>query len=174
MRYRIIMPLFAVLLAAIELLAARPAAQEIPARLQPPAGQHLFLTLRAKGDQVYTCKQGVTRIAWYLTAPDAQLFYTDGKPFGKHFAGPTWQASDGSRVTGKAVADAPSPDGNSIPWLLVQVVNHEGTGVLSHATSIQRINTKGGKAPDSGCNTTDTGKELRVHYTADYLFYEPK
>lgn len=171
MRFRIVVPLIPVFLAAAGLF---PAQQQIPARLQPPAGEHLFLTLHAKGDQVYTCKTGVTRITWYLTAPDAQLFYTDGKLFGKHSAGPTWQASDGSRVTGKAIADMPSSEPSSIPWLLLQVVSHEGTGVLSHATSIQRINTKGGKAPDSGCDARDTGKELRVPYSADYLFYEPK
>jgi hypothetical protein len=172
MAYRIVLPLFLVLFAGT--LFSAQSVPQIPAHLQPPAGEHLFLTVQGKGDQVYTCKQGVTRNAWYLSAPDAQLFYTDGKPFGKHFAGPTWQAIDGSRITGKAVADLPSPDANSIPWLLLQVVNHEGTGVLSHATSVQRINTKGGKAPDSGCNATDMGKELRVPYSADYLFYEPK
>lgn len=173
MRFRIVVSVLPVFLAAVELLSAQPAAQQVPARLQTPPGEHLFLTLHAKGDQVYTCKAGVTRNAWYLTAPDAQLFYTDGKPFGKHAAGPIWQAIDGSRVTGKAVADMPSSDPNSVPWLLLQVVSHEGTGVLSHATSIQRINTKGGKAPDS-CNPSDVGKELRVPYSADYLFYEPK
>lgn len=173
MSFRIVTPLFPALVAAAMLLSAQPSAQQVPARLQPPASEHLFLTLHAKGDQIYTCKTGATRVAWYLTAPDAQLFYTEGKPFGKHFAGPTWQASDGSRVTGKAVADVPSPDPNSIPWLLLQVASHEGTGVLSHATSIQRINTKGGKAPDS-CDEKEAGKELRVPYSADYLFYEPK
>jgi hypothetical protein len=171
MRFRMLLPLLPVFLAAAGLFSAQ---QQIPERLQPPAGQHLFLTLHAKGDQVYTCKTGVTRITWYLTAPDAQLFYADGKLFGKHSAGPTWQASDGSRVTAQAVADSPSPNPDSIPSLLLHVVSHEGTGVLSHATFIQRINTKGGKAPDSGCDPANTGKELRVPYSADYLFYEPK
>lgn len=147
-------------------------AQQIQPTLQPPASEQLFLTLHAKGDQVYTCKEGATRIAWMLKEPDAQLFDKDGKPFGKHFAGPTWEANDGSRVIGQAAANAPSPDPNSIPWLLVHVVRHEGsTGILSRATSIQRINTKGGKAPDSGCDATTTGHEIRVPYTADYLFY---
>lgn len=106
-------------------------AQNVPPQLQPPAGEQLFLTVHAKGDQVYTCKEGVTQFDWVLKAPDAQLFDKDGKPFGKHFAGPTWEATDGSRVTGKAVANAPSPDSESVPWLLVRVVGHEGNGVLS-------------------------------------------
>ncbi len=149
-------------------------AQQVPPQIQAPANEQLLLQVHAKGDQVYTCKEGVTQFAWTLRAPDAQLLDKDGKPFGKHFAGPSWEASDGSRVTGKAVATAPSPDADSIPWLLVNIVNHEGTGVLSRATSIQRLNTKGGKAPASGCDAAHAGQEVRVPYSADYLFYAPK
>src|SRR5260221_3144527 len=151
-----------------------PAAQRVPQQIQAPANEQLLLQVHAKGDQVYTCKEGVTQFAWTLKAPDAQLLDKDGKPFGKHFAGPSWEASDGSRVTGNAVATAPSPDADSIPWLLVNIVNHEGTGVLSRATSIQRLNTKGGKAPASGCDAEHAGQEVRVPYSADYLFYAPK
>ncbi len=150
------------------------AAQEVPQQLRPPANEKLLFKVHAKGDQVYTCKGDSAQITWTLKAPDAQLFDQDGKPFGKHFAGPSWEASDGSRVTGKAVANAPSPDADSIPWLLVNIVSHDGSGVLSSATTIQRLNTKGGKAPASGCDVSHTGQEVRVSYTADYLFYAPK
>ena len=149
------------------------AAQQVPQQLQPPAGQQLVLQLHAKGYQVYTCKEGVEQYEWVLKAPDAQLFDKDGKPFGKHFAGPSWEANDGSRVTGSAAASVPSPDASSIAWLLVQVVGHEGTGVLSRAAFIQRLNTKGGKPP-SGCDEAHAGQELRVPYSADYMFYAPK
>src|SRR6266704_5702351 len=114
---------------------------------QPPANEQLLLQVHAKGDQVYTCKSDAGQFTWTLKAPDAQLFDKDGKAFGKHFAGPSWEASDGSRVTGKAIANAPSPDADSIPWLLVNILSHDGSGVLSRATTIQRLNTKGGKAP---------------------------
>jgi len=114
------------------------AAQQVPQQLQPPANEQLLLQVHAKGDQVYTCKADVEQYAWILKAPDAQLFGKDGKPFGRHFAGPSWEASDGSRVSGQAVANAPSPDANSIPWLLVKIVSNDGNGVLSRATSIQR------------------------------------
>jgi|SRR5208282_3430840 len=150
------------------------AAQQVPQQLQPPAGELLLLQVHAKGDQIYACKEGVTEFAWTLKAPDAQLFDKDGKLFGKHFAGPSWEASDSSRVTGKAVANVPSPDADSIPWLLVNIVSHEGNGLLSRATTIQRVNTKGGKAPASGCDSTHAGQEVRVPYSADYLFYAPK
>jgi len=150
------------------------AAQEVPKQIQPPVAEQLLLRVHAKGDQVYTCKADGAQFTWTLKAPDAQLFDKDGKPFGKHFAGPSWEATDGSRVTGKAVANAPSPDADSIPWLLVNIVSHEGSGVLSRATSIQRLNTKGGKAPASGCDASHTAQEVRVPYSADYLFYAPE
>ena len=149
-------------------------AQQIPQQLHPPANEQLLLQVHAKGDQVYTCMSVPAQFTWTLKAPDAQLFDKDGKPFGKHFAGPSWEATDGSRVTGKAVANTPSPDADSIPWLLVSIVGHDGSGVLSRATTIQRINTKGGKAPASGCDAAHAGQEVRVPYSADYLFYAPK
>ena len=160
--------------AASIILAAPVDAQEVPPQLRPPANEQLLLRVHAKGDQVYICKGDAAQFNWTLKAPDAQLFDHDGKLFGKHFAGPSWEAVDGSRVTGKAIANAPSPDADSIPWLLVNIVSHDGSGVLSRATTIQRLNTKGGKAPSSGCDTSHSGQEVRVPYSADYLFYAPK
>jgi len=149
-------------------------AQEVPQELRPPSNEQLLLQVHAKGDQVYTCKEGVTQFAWTLKGPEAQLTDKDGKPFGKHYAGPTWEANDGSRITGKAAANAASPDSDSIPWLLVKVVSHSGEGVLARVTSIQRIKTKGGQAPASGCDSAHAGQDVRIPYTADYLFYVPK
>ena len=149
-------------------------AQEIPQQLQPPPNEKLLLDLHAKGDQIYTCKNDNNQFAWTLKAPDAQLFDKDEKPFGKHFAGPSWQANDGSKVTGKAAANVPSPEPDSIAWLLVKVVSHEGKGVLDSVTTIQRLNTKGGKAAVTGCDAANADKEIRVPYTANYKFYAPK
>ena len=149
-------------------------AQQIPRNLLPPANERSFLKVHAKGDQVYSCKADGGQFAWTLKAPDAQLFDKNGKPFGKHFAGPSWQANDGSRVTGKAMANAPSPDADSIPWLLVTIIDRSGKGVLARATSVQRINTKGGKAPASGCDAAHSDQEYRAPYSADYVFLAPK
>jgi len=164
----------ALLATASTVFAVPVTAQEVPQQLRPPANEQLLLRVHAKGDQVYVCKGEAAQFAWTLKAPDAQLFDQEDKPFGKHFAGPSWQANDGSRVTGKAVASVPSPDADSIPWLLVNIVGHEGSGVLSRATTIQRLNTKGGKAPATGCDSSHSGEEVRVSYSADYLFYAPK
>jgi hypothetical protein len=174
MRHRIQRLTSATLLAAAStVFSFFVAAQQVPLP-QPPANAQLLLEVHAQGDQIYTCKSDAAQFSWTLKAPDAQLFDKDGKPFGKHFAGPSWEANDGSRVSGKAVANAPSPKADSIPWLLINILSHEGKGVLSSATTIQRINTKGGKAPASGCDASHAGQEVRVSYSADYLFYAPK
>ena len=149
-------------------------AQQVPETLRAPANEQLVVQVHAKGEQIYSCKVDGAQAAWTLKAPEAQLFDKDGKTFGKHFAGPSWEAGDGSRVVGKAAANAPSPDADSIPWLLVKVVSHEGNGVLTPVTSIQRINTKGGKAPATGCDATHAGQEVSVPYSADYFFFAPK
>jgi hypothetical protein len=159
---------------AVILLGAAAWGQEVPAALQVPANEQLVVQVHAKGDQIYSCKMDGAQDGWTLKGPDAQLFDKDGKVFGKHFSGPSWEANDGSRVVGKAAANVASPDAESIPWLLVKVVSHAGEGVLAPVTSIQRINTKGGKAPASGCDAGHAGQEVRVAYSADYLFFAPK
>ena len=149
-------------------------APSVPDNLKPPPGETLLLRVHAEGDQIYSCREDGGQFSWTLKAPDAKLLDKDGKLFGKHFAGPSWEAQDGSRVTGKAIANAASPDANSIPWLLLNVVSHSGEGVLAHVTSIQRLNTKGGKAAGAVCDAAHAGTELRAPYSADYLFFEQK
>jgi hypothetical protein len=122
----------------------------------------------ASGDQIYTCDG----VKWILSGPDARLSDETGRVAGSHFAGPTWQWSDGSRVTGKPVANA-TPDAESIPWLLLTAIGHDGDGAMKNVASIQRRHTKGGKAPASGCSASRKDEKIRVHYTADYYFYAP-
>jgi hypothetical protein len=149
-------------------------AQQVPKELQPPANEQLLLQVHAKGDQIYTCKGDGPQYTWVLKAPEAQLTDKSGKPFGRHFDGPSWEASDGSRITGKAVGNAPSPDADSISWLLVTVVSRSQAGVLARVTSVQRVNTKGGKASASGCDAGHVGREERIPYSADYRFFAPQ
>jgi hypothetical protein len=158
----------------VVLLGAAAWGQQVPAEIQTAADEQLVVRVHAKGDQIYSCKTEGAQAGWTLKTPEAQLFDKDGKAFGKHFAGPSWEASDGSRVVGKAASNVASPDAESIPWLLVKVVSHAGDGVLARVTSIQRINTRGGKAPASGCDAGHAGQEVRVPYSADYLFFAPK
>jgi hypothetical protein len=138
----------------------------VPDNLKPPANETLALKAQAAGDQVYTCDGS----AWVLSGPDAKLTDEAGKQVGSHFAGPTWEWSDGSRVTGRAVANS-TPDPEAIPWLLLTAAQHQGEGVMKSVSSIQRLSTKGGKAPVGGCDASHKGQEARSHYTAVYYFY---
>ena len=119
---------------------------DVPVNLRVPADLHLILGAHGVGDQIYSCAKTDSAYAWKLKAPDAQLFSSDNQVVAKHFAGPTWEATDKSAVVGKVASAAPAPGGDSIPWLLLTVVKHDGNGVLSPITNIQRLNTNGGKA----------------------------
>lgn len=143
----------------------------VPPNLQPPEGQKLLFHAYAKGDQVYSCKQAASGWAWTLKEPDATLRDEKGDTIGRHFAGPTWAAEDGSRVIGKPVANQPSPDPDSIPWLLLTAVDHVGNGKMTAVESIQRLNTRGGKAPSGPCDASHSAEIVRAPYTAEYFFF---
>lgn len=144
--------------------------------IKAPDDQRLVLWGHASGDQIYICQSSSTpsdsQFAWVLSAPDAKLIDDNGAPVAKHFAGPTWQSTDGSQVKGKVVSQT-APDPDSIPWLLLTAIDHSGTGIMSDVTTIRRLNTKGGKAPTTGCDAQHQGEKWRVSYTADYYFYAP-
>jgi hypothetical protein len=152
---------------------ARPDASE---KLSPPTSETLILQAHATGDQVYVCKSGLDsdqKLAWILKAPDAQLFDAQNKVIAKHYAGPTWKHNDGSEVVGKVTARLDSPDANAIPWLLLTAASHSGSGTLSKVTFIQRLHTKGGQPPSSGCDDAHRNAETKSAYSADYYFYAP-
>jgi hypothetical protein len=155
------------LILGVSIIAAAQNIPSPPANLKPPAGNTLIRTVHASGDQVYTCDGA----AWTLTGPDAKLYDDHGKLVGSHFAGPTWEwAADGSRVTGRVVASI-TLDPDSIPWLLLTAIDHSGDGVMKDVSSVQRLNTRGGKAPSSACDAAHKGSKARAHYTADYAFF---
>jgi FtsP/CotA-like multicopper oxidase with cupredoxin domain len=159
------------LLAALTVAGLCASAQSDPAvpdNLKPPAAERLARQARAEGDQIYSCDGSI----WALVGPDAKLFDDNGKQVGSHFAGPTWEWADGSRVVGRPVANA-TPDTASIPWLLLTATDHQGDGVMKQVSSIQRLSTKGGKAPATGCDESHKGAKTRAHYTAIYRFYTP-
>ena len=148
---------------------------DVPEAIQAPAGEEVVLVAHASGSQIYTCKAGAdAKPGWTLKAPEAQLTDRKDKVFGSHSAGPTWKLKDGSEVTGKAAAQVNSLDPDSIPWLLVKAVSNSGKGLLANVTTIQRIHTRGGKAPNGGCDQIHVNDEVKISYTADYYFYAPR
>lgn len=147
----------------------------VPDLIKVPASEELLLVAHAKGFQIYVCSADASgQPTWTLKAPEALLYDEQGNVLGNHFAGPTWKHNDGSEISGKMVAKTDAPDAGAIPWLLLNVTAHSGSGVFSRITTIQRVHTAGGLAPASPCTSADLEKEFKSSYTADYYFYARK
>jgi Protein of unknown function (DUF3455) len=149
----------------------------VPENLKVPATQTLSVVAQATGVQIYECsasKTDPTRFEWAFKAPEADLLDSAGKNIGKHYAGPTWESNDGSKVVGDVKARDDGPDANAIPWLLLSAKSTEGNGIFGKTQSIQRVKTVGGKAPGDGCSQAQVGKVARVAYRATYYFYVAK
>jgi Protein of unknown function (DUF3455) len=147
---------------------------DVPAKLKVPSGNALILKTPAKGVQIYVCQPQAndnSKFEWTLKAPEANLSNEAGALMGKHYGGPTWEYKDGSKVVGEVKERLDSPDTSAIPWLLLSAKSHEGNGIFSKVTYIQRLNTKGGKAPNAGCDASKQNSTIRVDYTTDYYYY---
>jgi hypothetical protein len=120
------------------------------------------------------------QIITHFLSPNTNPNGPDPVPFGNA----TWQSSvDSSVVWAKALTppvtagtDASCPNAGSIPCLLLKSVGAKegptGGKYLTKTTYIQRLNTKGGAAPATGCSVAgDVGKQTLVPYTADYYFF---
>jgi len=144
----------------------------IPEKLKVPDGQIELLKVQARGYQIYVSQRDLDgKLAWSLKGPLAELFDNGGKVVGAHFSGPTWKLNDGSEVRGKMLEKADAPESGSIPWLLIEIANNAGTGVLQGAEYIHRVATKGGQPPmEVGAERAESKSE----YSADYYFYGAK
>jgi hypothetical protein len=151
---------------ALALMAVGGWVQAQTSPTKPPAIEAL-----GKGVQIYTCKVSGSAYAWTLKAPDASLYDANGNVIGKHFAGPSWQANDGSTVVGESLNASPSPNAGAIPWLVLHARSHTGDGIMANVQYIVRTRTQGGVAPASGCDARHAGAEVRVPYSAIYLFF---
>lgn len=155
-----------------------PQVPQTSAALKAPNGRALTWELRATGVQIYECgkdKADSSKYAWNFKAPEADLFETHGshrgEKVGKHYAGPTWEGIDGSKVIGAVQASENSSDANAIAWLLLGAKSNSGDGMFAKTANIQRLDTSGGKAPGEGCDQAHLGAQARVPYTAKYYFY---
>jgi hypothetical protein len=139
--------------------------------LVPPKPAQVLLRTEAEGVQIYVCEVLNGTFEWRFKAPEAALFDENGLQVATHFAGPSWQASDGSLVTGEVAAKAAAPAKDAIPWLLLKAKSHEGLGQFARVSYIQRTDTKGGSAPSSGCDSAHQGQAARIRYGATYTFF---
>jgi hypothetical protein len=151
--------------------AAGLRAGDIP---NPGAGFRIkFAYWVGEGVQTYTCGPAGTWNA--ASTPDAKLYAYGFLPPVHHFgssvdpAGPRWEAKDGSTVIGKANPDKTVQKPGTIPWLLLDVIAHQGGGKqMADVTHISRIHTRGGVVPAGACSP---GTTKAVPYGADYVFW---
>src|SRR5262245_39190523 len=95
----IITALALVISAGVTAQSPAPSAN-IPDNLKPGANESVAIVVAAKGVQVYECRQAKDQTetyAWTLVGPEAELFDAGGKKVGNHYAGPHWEATDGSK-----------------------------------------------------------------------------
>src|SRR5262245_22315277 len=163
--------------------AGDPPVPPVPATIQVPAGNKVYLVGHAVGTQNYICLSS----GWTLLGPQATLFNDGGKQIITHFLSPnpdqggtpsaTWQHSNDTSAVW-AVKTAESSDAayvaaGAIAWFRLQVMGAEngptGGDKLTATTFIHRLNTSGGK-PSTDCN--EIGKREFAPYTADYFFYK--
>lgn len=166
---------FALPLLLLAACAAPPPA--VPDVLRPGPGEAMLTTLAARGVQIYECrakKDDAQSAEWVFVAPEASLFERDGRAAGRHYAGPHWEAPDGSKVVGTVKSRADAPVAGAIPWLLLTTKSDGPAGTLAKVTSVQRIATVGGVAPTTGCTPASLGQTARVPYTADYVLFVPR
>jgi hypothetical protein len=123
------------------------------------------------------------QIITHFLSPD--IHPNDNAPKPVAFGNATWQSSfDSSKVWASATpattipagSDSSCPNAGSIGCLLLQSIGSlagpTGGSSLTKTTFIQRLNTNGGSAPDSGCAVPgDVGKQTLVPYSADYFFF---
>ena len=164
---------------------------EAPDRLVP-TGATAFFVGHGVGTQNYICLPSGTGFKFVLFTPQATLFDDGQKQVITHFFSPnpvengsiraTWQDRDTSTVWASATqmathdTDPGFVESGAVAWLLLQVVGSQsgpiGSNKLAPTTFIQRVNTSGGLAPSTGCDSSaDVGREAFQRYTADYFFY---
>lgn len=147
----------------------------LPAAVQVPAGNSVALETVGVGEITYQCrakKDAAGQFEWVFVGPAASLNDRGGKQIGKYYGPPaTWEALDGSKLTGAQVAVAPNAPG-SIPLQLVKGNPAMGSGAMTGVTYIQRVDTKGGVAPATPCTAGNVDAKETVKYQADYIFYK--
>ncbi|MBR0993409.1 DUF3455 domain-containing protein [Bradyrhizobium japonicum] len=148
------------------LIGPAVAAEPLPDTIAAP-GESVVLSVHAEGAQVYECKAGSDgKLAWTFREPIATLL-SEGKTIGRHYAGPNWELADSSAVVGKAIGNATGATAADIPWLKLEVTARRGSGALTPVTTVQRINTHGGRL-DGMCDKA--GEFRSAPYSAEYVF----
>jgi len=104
-------------------------------------------------------------------APDAELTDAAGKTIVHHSVGPNWKHVDGSEVTAKVAAKHDAPKADAIPWLLLTATGQEREYSAASRASSESILKGAWRRVRIPCEAATNGKEARIAYEADYIFY---
>lgn len=173
-------PLLAMIGAMLSACSAMPGKptftqEQLPEAVRVPAGHSVALETVGVGQITYECRAKAGSVAafeWVFVGPQATLSQRSGAAMGRYYGPPaTWEAQDGSKVTGTQVAVAPATPG-SIPLQLVKANPAMGDGAMRAVSYIQRVATQGGAAPMAPCEAQGVGRKEVVNYRADYIFWK--
>ena len=167
---------YCIAIALLTACASPPPQTAAPAHLIP-TGERQVERLSARGLQTYECRAtpgDASRAAWVYVASSLELLDANDKPAGRHtYPPPVWEAPDGSKFVGTQKARADAPEAGAAPWLLVSTRSTGPEGRFAKITSLQRLNTKGGVAPASGCDMKTIGNKEQVPLRADLILFSP-
>jgi hypothetical protein len=141
-------------------------AKPVPPAVAAP-GAKIVAKFQGVGAQIYECTRNKDgKLAWVFREPIAALIF-NGKTVGRHYAGPTWEYTDGSKIVGKVTGHAPGATADDVAWLKLHVIKHRGHGMFSKVNTVQRLDTDGGGLAGS-CEAAGAFKS--VAYSATYVF----
>ncbi|KAJ3315821.1 hypothetical protein HDV04_000028 [Boothiomyces sp. JEL0838] len=149
---------------------------DLPQQIRPPSGSKLISKTFGVGTQNYKCSAG----KWTLESVNANQYrnphdieHVDISYFflpqpDSNGGQPSWMYLDDFSVfTGKPIVKV-TVDQNSIPWVVLARTSGSNQGLLSKATTLLRVHTKGGNPPNTPCSE---GQFIRVRYSAEYWFF---
>lgn len=126
-------------LAATCLLVTVPAAYaqtDLPDSIKVLDGHKVALETVGVGEIMYECRDKANaagQTEWFFVGPKAVLNDRSSKQVGTYFGSPaTWQAKDGSKITGAQLAVAPSGTGD-LPYQLVKANYASNTSLSGKA-----------------------------------------
>jgi len=115
------------------------------------------LTVHAEGAQVYECRSGSDgKSNWGFREPIATLL-VDGKTVGRHYSGPNWDTAMAAPWSARLPATPRARPrtifpGSNLRWFPPR------QRILAGVTTVQRINTMGGKL-EGACDKAGTFKK---------------
>ncbi|MFN8754503.1 MAG: DUF3455 domain-containing protein [Burkholderiales bacterium] len=151
-------------------------APTLPPAVDVPSGHSLFMSADAEGSTIRVCRAQGNACAWSAQEIDATLRDGRGTSIGRVYGMPmTWEAADGSIVTGHVVAAAPA-EGNDGVFQLIRANPATGQGAMRNVSFIQRtaFAGSGSNALSAECTAARVGETQRTPYRASFRFFKPR